>query len=102
MKEVKLVWLSLAQAVGTLIYIFIVAIFLYYSDSIVNQTPTFLAPVAYLLLLVVSATIVGSIVLGKSLTMYLDGEKKSAVKLLFYTVAWLLIVTMIVLLIAMI
>ncbi|MFA4937084.1 MAG: hypothetical protein WC575_02215 [Patescibacteria group bacterium] len=54
---------------------------------------TLLGPVAFLLLFVVSATIVGLLVLGKPVTLFLEGFKKEAVRLLFYTVICLIVIT---------
>jgi hypothetical protein len=50
-----------------------------------------LAPMVFLLLFVFSALVTGYLVLGKPILMYLDGQKKEAIKLLFYTGAALFI-----------
>ena len=53
--------------------------------------PNLLFPILMLLLFVVSATTTGFLVLGKPILMYIDGQKKGALKLLFCTLAWLVL-----------
>lgn len=48
------------------------------------------------MLFVISATIMGFLVLGKPLMMYLDGFKKEALKLFYFTVAWLILIAFLV------
>jgi hypothetical protein len=62
-----------------------------------GKTATFWVPVAMLLLFVLSATVVGALVLGRPIYFYLNGQKSDAIKLLLYTVCWLFIFTLIVL-----
>ena len=54
-------------------------------------------PAAMLLLLVLSATITGALVLGKPILLYLDNKKADAIKLFFWTLGWLVIMTITVL-----
>ena len=51
--------------------------------------PTIIIPIFMLLLLIVSATITGLLVLGKPIYLYFNGQKKEALVLLFATLAWL-------------
>jgi hypothetical protein len=44
-----------------------------------------IAPILFLLLFVFSALLTGFLVLGKPLMLYIDGQKKDGVNLLFYT-----------------
>ena len=53
-------------------------------------------PLAFLMLFVLSAAIVGLLVFAKPVMMYLEGAKKEAVTLVFYIVAWLALITVIV------
>ena len=48
-----------------------------------------LGPVGILLLFTLSAIVVGTLVLGKPLTLYLDGQKKDAVALFGRILTWL-------------
>jgi len=56
----------------------------------------FWGPVAFLLLFVLSAAVVGALVLGKPALLYLDGEKKEALRTFFYTLGFLLLAVAIV------
>lgn len=63
----------------------------------VKDTPW--TPVAVLMLLVLSAAITGTLVLGRPLIMYLDGAKKEALKFFGYTVGWMFFLTVMIFLI---
>ena len=47
--------------------------------------------VVVLLVFILSALITGSLVLGKPIMLYLDGQKKEAVRMIFYTGASLFV-----------
>lgn len=85
------------NALGTALYVVIVATFLSNTPRIFGNVPepTVFIPVAMLLLLVTSASITGSLVLGRPILWYLDGKKKEAVTLFISTVAMLLACTVI-------
>src|SRR3989338_6110607 len=97
MKDQKLIGQSLAAAAGVLVYTSIVAWILYNGNAIFGKMNTFFGPLAFLLLFVLSAAVVGTLVGGKPAYMYFNGEKPAGVKLLLYTIAWLFIITVIVL-----
>ncbi len=50
-------------------------------------------PTALLLVFIVSATITGLLVLGRPIYLYLNNLRSEAVKLLIYTVIFLLVIT---------
>lgn len=61
-------------------------------QKIFGEKPdTIMAPVLVLLLLVLSAAISGGLVLGKPAMLYLEGQKKEAVKQFIFTLGWLLV-----------
>jgi hypothetical protein len=91
--------ISLKNAVLTIIYVFLVALLMWKAEEIFGKMENFLGPFAFLLLFTLSAAIVGSLIIGKPIFLYLDGQKKEAVMLLFYTIAWLFVATVIALLI---
>jgi|SRR3990167_4926979 len=93
---------ALTHALGVLIYVSLIAAFLFNGQNIFGKDDKFLMPVAMLLLLVISATITGALVLGKPILLYLDGNKTDALKLFSYTLAWLTIMTIAVLIILVI
>ena len=92
--------LSFGHALLVLIYTSAVAWVMFHASTLFGKADgkadTFLAPVAMLLLFVLSATIVGSLVIGRPVLMYLDGKKKEALQFLGYTIFWLFVLTIIV------
>ena len=59
------------------------------NQIIFGEEDSFLTPLFTLLLFVVSASITGLLVLGKPVLLYLNGQKKEALTLLFATLVWL-------------
>lgn len=55
----------------------------------------FFIPIFMLLLLVLSVAVMGVLIFGKPLMLYLDGAKKEGVKLLLYTIGFLFIMTLV-------
>ena len=70
-------------------------------EKLFGTIDNILGPIAFLLVFVVSASITGSLVLGKPILMYLDGQKTEAVKLFMYTIGWLAIIAIILLIVAL-
>lgn len=85
----KLIQRSLLNAVGTIAYVAIVASVMFNGERIFGEVDTIAIPVTLLLLFIVSAMVTSGLVLGKPVLMYLDGQKKEAVQMLIYTVGWL-------------
>ena len=80
------------------LYVSAISSFLFYIPKIFDNTKpdTVLAPIMMLSLLVFSAALVGALIFGKPILWYLDGKKKEAVSLLFYTLGIFLGITIIV------
>ena len=97
MKNVKLIQESFLSSFFVLVYIFGVSLFIMHGEKLFGQVKNFWGPVLFLLLFVFSALITGLLVLGRPIWLYLEKEKKEAVRLLFYTVGWLFIMMIIVL-----
>jgi len=96
MDKSKLVSYSLMSAFGVFVYVFLVVWLLNSAASVLDGSPDYLNPIAFLLLFVVSATITGLLVLGRPVHMYLAGMKDEAVRLLVYTIIWLIVIVVIV------
>ena len=96
MNNKKLAVYALIISIGVFIYTAAVSLIMLNGDKIFGQTKTLSSPIAFLMLFVLSATIVGALVLGRPILFYLDGLKKEAVKLFIYTVGCLLALTIIV------
>jgi hypothetical protein len=99
MKNHKLSLYSLFHALGVFVYVLVISWFLSNGEKIFNngKPDSFLAPAVMLILLIISATITGTLVLGKPILLYLENKKIEAVKMLSYTVSWLAIITIIIL-----
>lgn len=82
---------GLLHSILVVIYITLVAYLMFNVNNWFGQMNGAFGAIAFLLLFVLSAITVGSLVLGKPILLYLESEKKSALALLFYTVAWLFI-----------
>lgn len=77
------------NAAGTFAYITVIALFMSRASDLFGAEDTALTPVFALTLFVVSAFVTGLLVLGKPIMLYIDGERRDALKLLITTVAWL-------------
>lgn len=102
MENKKLVRFSLAHSLGVLAYIALVAAFMQNAEKIFGKADKPIGTVTFLLLFVMSATIVGGLVVVKPVMLYLDGDKKSAVKMFIYTAGWLFLWLVLVVLVALI
>ena len=87
-------WLhALAHSVVLLLYITGVAWVMSHAERIFGKMQTFWGPVAFLLLFVFSALISGLLVLGRPAYLFFNGQKKESMKMLFYTIGWLFVIT---------
>lgn len=84
---------SLLNALGTVIYVALIATIMNNAPKIFGEMKSVAGPIAFLLLFVTSAAITGGLVLGRPVMLFLDNQKQLAVKLFSYTVGWLFIFT---------
>ena len=92
MQNSKILLYSFIHSLGVVIYTSGVVWLMTHGEQIFGSTQNnFLAPLAILLLFVLSATITGSLVLLKPIYLYLSNAKKEAVQLFLGTIAWLAI-----------
>lgn len=97
MKNFTLAKWGATHALGVLVYIFLVAVFMNNANSWLGvEDNDIFSPIAFLLLFMFSALVTGGLVLGKPIMLYLDGQKKDGVKLFFYTSASLFVIMLIV------
>jgi len=85
----KILQWSFVNAVGTLLYVFLVTAVMRNGEAIFGQMKNSAGPAAFLLLFIISAAVTSSLVLGRPVLWYLDNDKKDAVKLFGATTAWL-------------
>lgn len=96
MKDTKLIVRGILSAVGVAVYVFLLSFFLNSGSKIFGEVDNKLfAPVLFLLTFVFSALVTSSLVLAKPIMLFLEGAKKEAVKLLFYTGASLFVLVLI-------
>ncbi|TRZ64102.1 MAG: hypothetical protein D4Q79_02330 [Spirochaetia bacterium] len=91
------------HAVGAAAYIALIATLLSYASKIFGPANnSILGAMAFLLVFVISAAIMGLLILGKPAFWYLDGLKREAISLLFYTLGFLVLIAVVVFLILLI
>lgn len=82
-----MVWRGVLNSLGALVYIILVVTFINNAEKIFGQGEhKYFIPVIMLTLFVLSALVTSSLILGKPLMLYFDGQKKDSVKLLLYTI----------------
>lgn len=89
MNKQKIWQIAFLNSFLTALYIALVAIFLNYANQLFGPADSVFGSMAVLVLLVLSAAIVGTLVLGRPLMFFLDGQKKVAVQVLLYTLGLL-------------
>jgi len=89
----KIIQQAFIFALGEVVYISLVAFLMFIVGKLFGDKPdpAIIAPVAFLLLFVISASISGALILGKPLMLYLDGKKKEALQFFSFTLAWLVV-----------
>lgn len=94
MKKSKIITRALLSSLAVLIYTSAVSYIMSYGNELFGKMETIFASIAFLMLFVLSATIVGLLLFLKPVLLYLDGKKKEAVSLLVYTVGFTFIITL--------
>lgn len=79
------------NALGTVVYTTLVAWFLYNGKALFDGKDSFFIPLFMLLLLIISATVTGLLVLGKPIQFYLEAKKSEANRLLLQTLGWIIV-----------
>ena len=98
MKKGKIIRHAFVNALGTAVYIIIIASFLYLgSNGLFGENESIFIPITMLMLLVFSAALTGWLIFGRPVMWYLDGKKKEAMSLLIYTLGIFFIITAVVL-----
>ena len=74
-------------------YVIAIAALMLYSQNMFGQMKGVLSGIAFLLLFVISTAIIGFLIFGKPILMYLDNKKKEAIYLFTCTIGWLILFT---------
>jgi hypothetical protein len=86
---------AILNALGASLYVILIASLIYsLGNGFLGKNNTVFVPIALLMLFVFSATFTGILILGRPAIWYLDGKKKEAIYLLFYTLCILFIITL--------
>jgi len=89
----KLLWQSLLYALGVGLYVVGISFFLSNGNKWLGSINGIWAPALMLMLLCLSAAIVGSLIFGRPAYLIIASEKKQGVTMLIYNLIWLLIIT---------
>ncbi len=90
-------WHSLGHAVLVVLYVWGVAFFMSHGQQIFGDDKSVWIPVTILLVFVISASITGTLVLGRPILLYMEGKKKEGLKFFGSTLAWLAVIVFIIL-----
>ncbi|MFA7253139.1 MAG: hypothetical protein WC107_01125 [Patescibacteria group bacterium] len=77
-------------------YVFGISQLMFYGEQLFSKVDNNLAPFAILLLLCLSAAIVGSLVFGPAVYLFFENKKSESVKSAIYSIIWLFLVTFVV------
>jgi hypothetical protein len=96
MKNRELFYWAIVDAFGIFVYVSLVSFVMFNAQYILDngKPDDFTAPLAALLLFVVSAVITGSLFLGRPAWLFFNGSKKEGIQLFFYTLASLIVITL--------
>lgn len=95
----KNVLMSFIHSVLVVFYTAAISLILSNGEKLFGGEDTFLTPLIFLMLFVLSASIVGALVLGRPILLYIDGKKHEALSFFFGTIGWLMLLTLVVVLI---
>ncbi len=98
MTTAKIIKHSLINSVAAAAYVTIIAQIIRNGQALFGTMNNAYAPIAFLLLFVVSAAVMALIIFGQPVIWYLEGFKKQGIRLAVYTVALLFLITYILLL----
>jgi len=83
------------NALGASLYVILIASLIYsLGNGFSGKGNTIFIPIAMLMLFVFSAAFTGILILGRPIMWYLDGKKKEAIYLLFYTLIIFFVITL--------
>jgi hypothetical protein len=94
-----LVFKTLRNTAIAAVYIFLVSQIMENGDKIFGEVDNMFAPFAFLLLFSLSAAVVGGLVLGQSVILFLDKKNTEGTKATIYSIGWLGIYTVLALIV---
>lgn len=91
MDKSKIIKYSLVHSLAVVAYVFLAATLMFNAEKWFGKMNGVAGVSGFLLLFVLSAAVVGALVVGKPLAWYLDGQKKEALSLFLKTVLWIVL-----------
>lgn len=98
MNKNRIALYALGNAAIAACYVALVAAIMSGAETFAQKAGSIVGPMGFLLLFSTSAAILGLAVFGRPVVWYLEGKRSDAVTLAIYTVSFLLIITLAVLL----
>ena len=80
---------TLRNTTGAVAYIFVVSQIMQNGNKLFGEADSMFTPFVVLLLFSLSAAVVGSLVLGYSVTLFLENKKSESIKAAVYSIGWL-------------
>ena len=99
MKNNKTISWAIINSLGTFIYSSVTAYIMSSAERFFGKMDGLISIIAFLMLFTLSAVVVGTLILGRPIILYVDGQKKESVKLLLQTIVALFLITSVVFLI---
>lgn len=99
MNNSKLVMWGMVDSVGVFVYTLMVGWLMINGNSIFGEDLGVVGPALFLMLFVFSALVTGLLVFGRPVWLYLEHQKKAAVKLLLITVLFMFLMIMLMLIV---
>lgn len=96
MEKSKLLFWAVVDSLGIFAYVSLVAFIMFNGEKLFGKIDNFTGPMMILLLFVVSAVITGALFLGRPAYFYFNGMKKEGIQLFFYTLASMVVITLVV------
>ncbi len=94
----KIIKNALIDSIAAVAYVALISVLLTNSRQLFGQVNSVISGIAFLLTFVFSAALMGIVIFGKPILWYLDGFKKEAVKLVLYSMGFLFVILVLVLL----
>ncbi len=93
MDKKKIISYGFLHAACAVSYVGLVALVMSRAENLFAPAPKALGTMAFLLLFVVSAALMGLTIFGRPILWYLGGQKREALSLVYYTLIFLILIT---------
>lgn len=80
---------TLRNTIGAVLYIFLVSQIMSHGNALFGKEDNFFTPFVVLMLFSLSAAVVGGLVAGLPIILFIEKKRSEGVQALLYTVGWL-------------